>query len=124
RYELPDLVILDLMLPGVDGLEICRMMRADERTRSVPIIILTAKGSEADIVLGLELGADDYAVKPFSWISPMPSSNPSPRSSQTRGGFSPTREAWEIQGPCSGKQIRLKTPVDIPPLVVLPFLKR
>ena len=66
RYELPDLVILDLMLPGVDGLEICRMMRADERTRSVPIIILTAKGSEADIVLGLELGADDYVVKPFS----------------------------------------------------------
>jgi DNA-binding response OmpR family regulator len=66
RYDLPDLVVLDLMLPGVDGLEICKMMRADRRTKSVPIIILTAKGSEADIVLGLELGADDYVVKPFS----------------------------------------------------------
>jgi DNA-binding response OmpR family regulator len=64
--ELPELVILDLMLPGIDGLDICRIMRADERTRSIPIIILTAKGTELDVVLGLELGADDYVVKPFS----------------------------------------------------------
>ncbi|HID57087.1 TPA: response regulator transcription factor [Candidatus Poribacteria bacterium] len=62
----PDLVILDLMLPGIDGLEICKMMREDERRRSIPIIILTAKGGETDVVLGLELGADDYVVKPFS----------------------------------------------------------
>lgn len=64
--ELPDLVVLDLMLPGIDGLDVCREMRSDERTRSVPIIILTAKGTELDIVLGLELGADDYVTKPFS----------------------------------------------------------
>lgn len=66
EVEIPDLVILDLMLPGVDGLEICRMLRAEERTRSIPIIILTAKGDEVDIVVGLEIGADDYVVKPFS----------------------------------------------------------
>jgi two-component system alkaline phosphatase synthesis response regulator PhoP len=64
--ELPELVILDLMLPGIDGLDICRIMRSDERARSIPIIILTAKGTELDVVLGLELGADDYIVKPFS----------------------------------------------------------
>jgi DNA-binding response OmpR family regulator len=64
--ELPSLVILDLMLPGIDGLDACKMMRSDARTKSVPIIMLTAKGAELDIVLGLELGADDYIVKPFS----------------------------------------------------------
>lgn len=64
--KLPDLVILDLMLPGIDGLNICKIMRSDERTESIPIIILTAKGEESDIILGLELGADDYVVKPFS----------------------------------------------------------
>jgi len=63
---LPDLVILDLMLPGMDGLEVCRVLRGNSRTSSVPIIMLTAKGSEADKVVGLELGADDYVVKPFS----------------------------------------------------------
>ena len=64
--EVPDLVILDLMLPGVSGLDICRELRENERTRTVPIIMLTAKDTEADIVLGLELGADDYMTKPFS----------------------------------------------------------
>jgi len=64
--EVPDLVILDLMLPGIDGLDVCKIMRSDERTQSIPIIILTAKGTELDVVLGLELGADDYVVKPFS----------------------------------------------------------
>jgi two-component system phosphate regulon response regulator PhoB len=62
----PDLVILDLMLPGVDGLEVCRRIRQEERVRSVPIIMLTAKSEDADIVAGLELGADDYVTKPFS----------------------------------------------------------
>jgi two-component system alkaline phosphatase synthesis response regulator PhoP len=62
----PDLIILDLMLPGMEGLTVCRELKQDLRTREVPIIILTAKGEEADIVAGLELGADDYVTKPFS----------------------------------------------------------
>jgi DNA-binding response OmpR family regulator len=64
--EIPDLIILDLMLPDLDGLEICRRLKKDERTAAVPVLILTAKGDETDVVLGLELGADDYMVKPFS----------------------------------------------------------
>ncbi|MHB9036344.1 MAG: response regulator [Armatimonadota bacterium] len=66
RASVPDLIILDLMLPGVDGLDVCRILRADPVTRVIPIIMLTAKGDEADIVTGLELGADDYITKPFS----------------------------------------------------------
>jgi two-component system alkaline phosphatase synthesis response regulator PhoP len=61
-----DLVLLDLMLPGLDGLEICKRMKGDKRTRKTPIIMLTAKSEEFDKVLGLELGADDYITKPFS----------------------------------------------------------
>jgi DNA-binding response OmpR family regulator len=60
------LVILDLMMPGTNGLDVCRILRADEQNKDVPIIILTAKSTEADIVVGLELGADDYITKPFS----------------------------------------------------------
>ena len=63
---LPELYILDLMLPGIDGLEICRRIRNDARMRQIPVILLTAKGEEFDRVLGLELGADDYITKPFS----------------------------------------------------------
>ena len=62
----PDLVILDWMLPGVSGLEICRRMRARETTRSLPVIMLTARGEESERVRGLAIGADDYVVKPFS----------------------------------------------------------
>lgn len=62
----PDLILLDLMLPGKDGLEICRMLKRDERTRSIPVVMMTARGEESDIVTGLELGAEDYVVKPFS----------------------------------------------------------
>ena len=64
--KLPDLILLDLMLPRMDGLEVCRRLRGDDRTRKIPVIMLTAKGSETDIVLGLTLGADDYVPKPFS----------------------------------------------------------
>lgn len=66
RAERPDLILLDLMLPGMDGLEVCRRLQAEGATRSIPIIMLTAKGEEADIVTGLELGAADYVTKPFS----------------------------------------------------------
>lgn len=66
RKTRPDLIVLDLMLPGVSGLEICKRLKRDTRTADVPIVMLTAKGEEADVVLGLELGADDYIVKPFS----------------------------------------------------------
>jgi len=63
---LPDLFILDIMLPGIDGLEVCRRLRQNPRTKNIPVIMLTAKGEEFDKVLGLELGADDYITKPFS----------------------------------------------------------
>lgn len=66
QREEPDLVLLDLMLPGLDGIEVCRRLKADARTRRIPIIMVTAKGEESDIVLGLGVGADDYVVKPFS----------------------------------------------------------
>jgi two-component system alkaline phosphatase synthesis response regulator PhoP len=66
RGAVPDLVVLDLMLPGLDGLETCRLLKRDPRTRDVPVLMLTARGDETDIVRGLEMGADDYVTKPFS----------------------------------------------------------
>jgi two-component system phosphate regulon response regulator PhoB len=62
----PDLIVLDLMLPGQDGLSICRKLRAAPETQDIPIIMLTAKSEESDVVIGLEMGADDYVTKPFS----------------------------------------------------------
>ncbi|MBL6830366.1 MAG: response regulator [Pirellulales bacterium] len=66
RRQPPDLIVLDLMLPAVDGLEVCRRLKADAKTRDIPIIMLTAKSEESDVVRGLERGADDYITKPFS----------------------------------------------------------
>lgn len=66
QKEMPDLVILDSELPGLSGLDICRKIRSDEELKDTPIILISSKGEEIDIVLGLELGADDYLVKPFS----------------------------------------------------------
>ena len=66
RAVLPKLIVLDLMLPEVDGLEVCKILRRDATTRAIPILMLTAKAAEIDRVLGLELGADDYVTKPFS----------------------------------------------------------
>ncbi len=62
----PDLLVLDIMMPDMDGLEVCKALRSDKDTASLPIIMLTAKTDEIDMVLGLELGADDYVLKPFS----------------------------------------------------------
>jgi len=66
REEGPDLVLLDLMLPGIDGLEVCRRLKEEVSTRDIPVIMVTARGDEEDVVAGLELGADDYVLKPFS----------------------------------------------------------
>lgn len=66
RETPPDLVILDLMLPGLGGLDVCKALRADHRTTAVPIVMLTARGEESERILGLDSGADDYVVKPFS----------------------------------------------------------
>jgi two-component system phosphate regulon response regulator PhoB len=63
---LPSLILLDLMLPGMDGREVCRRLKASEATRSIPVVMLTARGEDTDVVAGLELGADDYITKPFS----------------------------------------------------------
>jgi len=66
RTIVPDLIVLDLMLPGMDGLEICKLVKNDSKTQHIPIIMLTAKSEESDIITGLEIGADDYITKPFS----------------------------------------------------------
>jgi two-component system alkaline phosphatase synthesis response regulator PhoP len=66
QVRLPDVILLDLMLPGRDGLEVCRLLKQDSKTRHIPVIILTAKSEDSDIVTGLELGAEDYITKPFS----------------------------------------------------------
>ena len=66
REKLPDLILLDLMLPGIHGLDVCRIIKADQETKDIPIIMVTAMGQEEDIVKGLETGADDYITKPFS----------------------------------------------------------
>ena len=66
RAQIPDLIILDLMLPGIDGLDVCRELKTDPKTALIAIVMLTVKGEESDIVVGLELGADDYIPKPFS----------------------------------------------------------
>ena len=66
KKEMPDIVLLDLMLPSLDGIEVCRKLKEGPITHSIPIIMVTAKGEESDIVLGLGIGADDYVTKPFS----------------------------------------------------------
>lgn len=66
RSDIPDLIVLDLMLPGMDGLEVAKFLKNNPKTEHIPIVMLTAKGEESDVVTGLELGADDYVTKPFS----------------------------------------------------------
>jgi two-component system phosphate regulon response regulator PhoB len=66
RRRAPDLVLLDLMLPDIPGTEVCRQLKSDARTKGIPVVMLTARGEELDRVVGFELGADDYVVKPFN----------------------------------------------------------
>ena len=66
RESIPDLILLDLMLPAIDGLDVCRILKNSEQTAKIPIIMITAKGEDTDVVKGLEIGADDYVTKPFS----------------------------------------------------------
>jgi DNA-binding response OmpR family regulator len=66
RAKAPDLIVLDVMLPQIDGLEVCRLLRANEQTAGIPIIMLTARAEESERIVGLEIGADDYVAKPFS----------------------------------------------------------
>ncbi len=66
KRQRPDIILLDLMLPDLNGLEVCRRLKWDKSTRDIPVLIVSAKGDESDIVTGLELGADDYVTKPFS----------------------------------------------------------
>ncbi|NTV52070.1 MAG: response regulator transcription factor [Candidatus Firestonebacteria bacterium] len=66
KSSLPDLIVLDLMLPGMDGLEVCKLLKAEPKTQGIPVVMLTAKSEESDVVTGLELGAEDYIAKPFS----------------------------------------------------------
>lgn len=66
KKELPDLLVLDLMLPGIDGIEVCKTLKGDPNTAQIPIMMVSARGEESDIVSGLEMGADDYITKPFT----------------------------------------------------------
>jgi two-component system phosphate regulon response regulator PhoB len=66
KSKVPDLIVLDLLLPGMDGLEVCKLLKADSKTQYIPVVMLTAKTEETDVVTGLEVGADDYITKPFS----------------------------------------------------------
>jgi len=66
KKERPDLIILDIMLPSMEGTEVCKILKGNETTRHIPVIMLTAKGEEVDRIVGFELGADDYIIKPFS----------------------------------------------------------
>jgi len=96
---LPDLIILDLMLPGIDGLDMCRQLKQDARTRHIPILMLTARKEEVDRIVGLELGADDYVVKPFSPRELVLRAQAILRRSQ--GSGQPATDAWLHTGPIS-----------------------
>ena len=96
---LPDLIILDLMLPGIDGLDMCRQIKQDARTRHIPILMLTARKEEVDRIVGLELGADDYVVKPFSPRELVLRAQAILRRSQ--GSSQSTADAWLHMGPIS-----------------------
>ena len=98
---LPDLIILDLMLPGIDGLDMCRQVKQDARTRHIPILMLTARKEEVDRIVGLELGADDYVVKPFSPRELVLRAQAILRRSQGSSQSATDTEGWLHMGPIS-----------------------
>ena len=98
---LPDLIILDLMLPGIDGLDMCRQIKQDTRTRHIPILMLTARKEEVDRIVGLELGADDYVVKPFSPRELVLRAQAILRRSQGSSQSATETEGWLHMGPIS-----------------------
>ena len=98
---LPDLIILDLMLPGIDGLDMCRQIKQDARTRHIPILMLTARKEEVDRIVGLELGADDYVVKPFSPRELVLRAQAILRRSQGSSQSATETEDWLHMGPIS-----------------------
>ena len=101
REILPDLIILDLMLPGIDGLDMCRQIKQDARTRHIPILMLTARKEEIDRIVGLELGADDYVVKPFSPRELVLRAQAILRRSQGSSQSAAETETWLHMGPVS-----------------------
>jgi two-component system, OmpR family, alkaline phosphatase synthesis response regulator PhoP len=114
RQTPPDLVILDLMLPGLDGLHVCEALRRDRAAAHLPIIMLTAKGEEADRIRGLELGADDYVTKPFSpkelvarvtALLRRTTRTPAPTQVLTYGPLTIDIEQHQIR--CDGRDVRL-----------------
>ena len=98
RRQRPDLIVLDLMLPDIPGTEVCKRLRRDPETESIPIMMLTARGSEVDRVVGFELGADDYVVKPFSTRVLLARVSALLRRNQARALSSPPAEAVTVGG--------------------------
>lgn len=112
----PDLVILDLMLPGLDGWEICRRMKESETTRAIPVIMLTARRDERDVVAGLELGADDYLRKPFSLLELVARVKALLRRTGTGGDEGGTLECGPLSLDLKGQEAFLNgTPLDLSP---------
>jgi DNA-binding response OmpR family regulator len=106
RAETYQLLVLDLQLPGMDGLALCAEVRRDKRTRDVPVVMLTARGDESDRIVGLEMGADDYVVKPFSrrswWPGPRALPPDRTRTSRPPGAFEVDRSCHTVRWrPCS-----------------------
>ena len=115
RATLPALILLDVMLPEVDGLEVCKSLRRDPRDRSIPIIMLTARAAEIDRVLGLELGADDYVTKPFSPRELILRVKNLLKRRAARAGRAPSRfasPAWSLTAPATASPIKDK-PLDL-----------
>jgi two-component system phosphate regulon response regulator PhoB len=108
RARMPDLVLLDLMLPDVAGSEVLRMLKSDSELRKVPVVIVSAKGQESDRIQGLEAGADDYVVKPFSVRELMLRVKAVLRRSDAEEGPAPQLSAGDIQLDTARHQVRVK----------------